>query len=156
VTPTYRGILLVEDNAADVEFILASLDGAGLTEGVRVARDGVEALEQLGCTEPTAAEPTDTLPRLVILDVKLPRINGLEVLQRLRAHPRTREVPVVMFTSSNIARDVAECYRLGANSYVQKPVEFERFRDVVRQLGVYWLSLNEPPRGQRGARRAPT
>lgn len=148
MTATYRGILLVEDNAADVEFILASLAGIGLSEQVIVARDGVEALDRLGCTP--GAGTVDVLPRLVILDIKLPRVNGLEVLQRMKAHPPTREVPVVMFTSSNIARDVTQCYRLGVNSYVQKPVEFDRFRDVVRRLGTYWMTVNEPPRGTRG------
>ena len=145
MSPAFRGILLVEDNAADVEFILASLESTELTEPVTVARDGVEALDILGCSDRTDLPAPDVLPRLVILDIKLPRVNGLEVLQRVRMHPATREIPVVMFTSSNMQRDVAECYRLGVNSYVQKPVEFERFREVVRQLGTYWLGVNEPP-----------
>ncbi len=145
MSPAFRGVLLVEDNAADVEFILGSLRSTGITEPVTVARDGVEALDALGCGERSDVPAPDVLPRLVILDIKLPRVNGFEVLQRVRMHPRTREIPVVMFTSSNIERDVAECYRLGVNSYVQKPVEFDRFRDVVRQLGTYWLGVNEPP-----------
>jgi len=145
VSPAFRGILLVEDNAADVEFILASLASTGIMEPVTVARDGVEALDILGCGDRTDVPDPDVLPRLVILDIKLPRVNGLEVLREVRGHPLTREIPVVMFTSSNMERDVAECYRLGVNSYVQKPVEFERFREVVRQLGTYWLGVNEPP-----------
>lgn len=145
MSPPFRGILLVEDNAADVEFILASLASTGIAAPVTVARDGVEALDILGCGDRPDAPTPDALPRLVILDIKLPRVNGLEVLQRVRVHPRTRQIPVVMFTSSNMERDVAECYRLGVNSYVQKPVEFERFREVVRQLGTYWLNVNEPP-----------
>ena len=149
MSPPFRGILLVEDNAADVEFILASLESTGITEAVTVARDGVEALDILGCGDRADVPAPDVLPRLVILDIKLPRVNGFEVLQRVRTHPLTREIPVVMFTSSNIERDVAECYRLGVNSYVQKPVEFERFRDVVRQLGTYWLGVNEPPGSAR-------
>ncbi len=149
MSPPFRGILVVEDNAADVEFILASLTNTGIAAPVTVARDGVEALDILGCGDRTDAAEPDVLPRLVILDLKLPRINGLEVLQRVRVHPRTRRIPVVMFTSSNMERDVAECYRLGVNSYVQKPVEFERFREVVRQLGTYWLNVNEPPGSAR-------
>lgn len=139
-------VLLVEDNAADVEFMLESLRGLGLVDDVAVARDGVEALRALGL-EPGSGEPPapDRLPRLVILDVKLPRLDGLEVLGRIKRHPATREIPVVMFTSSNLRRDVALGYHHGANSYVQKPVEFARFREVVNQLGQYWLSLNEPP-----------
>ncbi|HEU4990256.1 MAG: response regulator [Gemmatimonadota bacterium] len=145
MTPRQR-VLLVEDNAADVEFMLESLHGLGLVHDVAVARDGVEALRALGL-EPVGGEPpaADRLPRLVILDVKLPRLDGLEVLARIKRHPATREIPVVMFTSSNLRRDVALGYHNGANSYVQKPVEFARFREVVRQLGQYWLSLNEPP-----------
>jgi two-component system, response regulator len=153
VTSRFRGILLVEDNSADVEFIVTSLRACGLADQVRVARDGVEALETLGCSGRPGAEPTGALPRLVILDIKLPRLNGFEVLQQIREHPGTRQIPVVIFTSSNIARDIAEGYRLGANSYVQKPVEFERFREVVRQLGTYWLSVNEAPDGAGVGRR---
>jgi two-component system response regulator len=144
MTPPVR-LLLAEDNAAEAELILASLGDEHLADQVHVARDGVEALDFLFCRGPHAARAAAPPPRLAILDVKLPKIGGLEVLRELKADPRTRALPVVLLTSSNIDRDVVEAYRLGANSYIQKPMDFGRFRETVRRLGVYWLTMNQPP-----------
>jgi two-component system response regulator len=137
--------LLAEDNPADVELILATLETERLADQTHVARDGVEALDFLFCRGPHEARISVPPPRLAILDVKLPMIGGLEVLRQLRTDLRTRTVPVVLLTSSNIRQDVSEAYRLGANSYVQKPVDFGAFRDAIRLLGSYWLTVNEPP-----------
>lgn len=130
-------ILLVEDDPADVELTLRALSRHNLTNRVRTARDGVEALEYLFGNAP--------LPKLVLLDLKLPKMNGLEVLRHLKADARTHRIPVVMLTSSREAPDIAEAYELGANSYIVKPVEFESFVKAVSDLGLYWLLLNEPP-----------
>lgn len=134
-------VLVVEDNPDDVELTLRALKRMHLTNPVRVARDGVEALEILlgdGTTRPP-------LPRVVLLDLKLPRVGGLEVLARLREEERTRTLPVVVLTSSREEPDVKKAYALGVNSYVVKPVEFEKFVDVVGKVGQYWLLLNLPP-----------
>jgi len=136
-------LLLAEDNPSDTELILESL--AGLRERVFAVEDGVEALDFLFGRGDFAERAHLGLPRVVVLDVKLPKVGGFDVLRELRADPRTRKVPVVMLTSSNLERDVARGYELGANSYVQKPVDFDRFRETVRLLGLYWLSTNEPP-----------
>ncbi len=134
-------VLVVEDNPDDVELTLRALRRMHLTNPVRVARDGVEALEVLlgdGTTRPP-------LPRVVLLDLKLPRVGGLEVLARLRQEERTRTLPVVVLTSSREEPDVKQAYALGVNSYVVKPVEFEKFVDAVGRVGQYWLLLNLPP-----------
>ena len=134
-------VLVVEDNPDDVELTLRALKRMHLTNPVRVARDGVEALEILlgdGTTRPP-------LPRVVLLDLKLPRVGGLEVLARLREEERTRTLPVVVLTSSREEPDVKKAYALGVNSYVVKPVEFEKFVDAVGKVGQYWLLLNLPP-----------
>ena len=134
-------VLVVEDNPDDVELTLRALKRMHLTNPVRVARDGVEALEILlgdGTTRPP-------LPRVVLLDLKLPRVGGLEVLARLREEERTRTLPVVVLTSSREEPDVRKAYALGVNSYVVKPVEFEKFVDAVGKVGQYWLLLNLPP-----------
>jgi len=134
-------VLVVEDNPDDVELTLRALRRMHLTNPVRVARDGVEALEVLlgdGTTRPP-------LPRVVLLDLKLPRVGGLEVLARLRQDERTRTLPVVVLTSSREEPDVKKAYALGVNSYVVKPVEFEKFVDAVGRVGQYWLLLNLPP-----------
>ena len=136
-------LLLAEDNPSDTELILESL--SGLRERVFTVEDGVEALDFLFSRGRFAGRAQSSMPRVVMLDVKLPKIGGFEVLRALRADPRTRRIPVVMLTSSNLERDVARGYELGANSYVQKPVDFDRFRETVRLLGLYWLSINEPP-----------
>jgi two-component system, response regulator len=136
-------LLLAEDNPSDAELILESL--ASLRERVFAVEDGVEALDFLFARGNFAERALMALPRVVVLDVKLPKIGGLDVLRELRADSRTRGVPIVMLTSSNLENDVARAYELGANSYVQKPVDFDHFRETVRLLGLYWLLTNEPP-----------
>ena len=135
-----RLILLVEDDADDEELTLRALREAGVAHEVVVVHDGAEALEVLGAT----GEPAARVPQLVLLDLKLPKLGGLEVLQRLRSDPRAAPVPVVVLTSSSEEDDIVASYRLGANSFVRKPVEFPRFAEAVRQIGAYWLLLNEP------------
>jgi two-component system response regulator len=140
-----RPILLVEDNPDDEALTLRALRKANVSNEVVVARDGVEALDYLlstGRHAEAAARPT---PQVILLDLKLPKVDGLEVLRRLRADERTRLLPVVILTSSNEEQDLIEGYRLGANSYVRKPVDFGHFADAVRQLGLYWLIVNQPP-----------
>lgn len=140
-----RIILLVEDNRDDVELTLRALRSNHIMNEVVVARDGVEALDYFfGEGKYAGAGPT-VMPQVVLLDLKLPKIDGMEVLRRLRENERTRYLPVVILTSSKEQVDVIKGYRLGANSYVQKPVDFGEFRDAVRQLGLYWLLLNESP-----------
>ena len=140
-----RAILLVEDNQDDEELTLRALSRNNISNQVQVVRDGQEALDWLEGTGPHAARNPDDVPALILLDLKLPKVDGLEVLRRLRANPRTALVPVVILTSSKEERDRASGYQNGANSYVQKPVDFTQFVDAVRQLGMYWLMLNEPP-----------
>ncbi|NOK34122.1 response regulator [Corallococcus exercitus] len=135
-------ILLVEDNADDVDLTLIAFERAGLSAQVVVARDGVEALDYLFGTGAHAGRDVREQPRVVLLDLNLPRVSGHEVLQRMRADPRTREVPVVVLTSSLEERDLRESYRHFANSYVRKPVNFDEFIEVTKQLGVYWTTLN--------------
>lgn len=133
-------VLLVEDNPDDVELTLRALKRSHLMNPVRVARDGAEAIEIL-----FGAGPRQTLPRVVLLDLKLPRVNGLEVLERIRREESTRTLPVVVLTSSREEPDVKRAYELGANSYIVKPVEFEKFVAAVAEVGLYWLVLNQPP-----------
>jgi len=137
-------MLLAEDNPSDADLVLASLARDGLADSVHVAHDGVEALDFAFCRGQYADRDCAPALRVIVLDVKLPKIDGFEVLRELRANPRTCRIPVVMLTSSNIERDVARGYELGANSYLQKPVDFQRFRETVRHLGVYWMTMNEP------------
>jgi two-component system response regulator len=138
-------ILLVEDNPDDEELTLLAFKKSNILNEVIVARDGVEALDYLfGAGKWTGRDPAQR-PQIILLDLKLPRLSGLEVLERLRADPRTQLIPVVVLTSSSEEEDVLASYRLRANSYVRKPVEFHRFVDAVRQLGLYWLLLNEAP-----------
>lgn len=135
-------ILLVEDNPNDVELTLHSLKKNKLANRIHVARDGEEALEYVfGAGDPASRTLTD-LPKLILLDLKLPKVDGLEVLRRIKADPRTKTTPVVMLTSSREERDVVKSYNLGANSYIVKPVDFESFSEAVKQLGFYWLLLN--------------
>jgi two-component system, response regulator len=138
-------ILLVEDNRDDVELTVMALTEAKITNPVVVARDGVEALDYLLGTGAFAGRDVTDQPVVVLLDIKLPLLNGIDVLKRMRADERTRRTPVVMLTSSTEQTDIAQTYELGANSYVQKPVEFEGFVAAARQLGLYWTVLNEPP-----------
>jgi len=134
-----RSILLVEDNPDDEALTIRALTRHNITNAIVVAHEGEEALEIL------LGEEAGELPSVVLLDLKLPKVDGLEVLSRLRADERTRLLPVVVLTSSSEERDIVESYQLGANSYVRKPVEFEQFIHAVCQLGLYWLLVNEPP-----------
>jgi two-component system, response regulator len=138
-------ILLVEDNPDDELLALRALRKNNVTNEVVVARDGVEALDYLFASGPHAGRDTSTMPHLILLDLKLPRVNGLEVLKRLRSDERTRLIPVVILTSSRERSDMLDGYGLGANSYVRKPVNFEQFVKAVEQLKLYWLGLNEAP-----------
>lgn len=138
-------ILLVEDNQDDVELTLHALRKEKLANSIHVARDGEEALEFLFCNGTHAERSFDHPPKLVLLDLKLPKVDGMEVLKRLKADPRTRTIPVVILTSSKEERDLVQGYGLGANSYIQKPVDFEQFRDTVKSVGFYWLLINQAP-----------
>lgn len=137
-------ILLVEDNKDDVELTLHVLRKENLANNIHVARDGEEALEFLFCNGVHADRSFDLPPRLILLDLKLPKVDGMEVLKRLKADERTRTIPVVILTSSREERDLGDGYGLGANSYIQKPVDFEQFRDTVKNVGQYWLLINQP------------
>ncbi len=138
-------ILLVEDNSDDEALILRALKKNNIANKVIVARDGVEALEYLFCRGAHAGRDPLDLPQLIMLDLKLPRIDGLEVLRQLRAEFRTRLIPVVILTSSDEEQDIIESYSLGANSYIRKPVDFDQFIEAVRQVGLYWLVLSLVP-----------
>jgi len=135
-------ILLIEDNDDDVELTLMAFRRSRLANEIVVARDGVEALEILHGTKTTAPQP---LPTVVLLDLKLPRVDGFEILRRIREHPTTRLLPVVVLTSSAQERDLVQTYASGANSYIVKPVDFEQFLDSAKQIGMYWLMLNRTP-----------
>jgi len=138
-------ILLVEDNPDDVELTLRAFRKSKIANEVVVARDGVEALDYLFATGPHVGRDNSVLPQLVLLDLKLPRLDGLQVLERIRAHPKTKLLPVVILTSSTEQPDLLTGYTLGANSYIRKPVDFQEFLVAVRRLGLYWLLLNQPP-----------
>ncbi len=140
-----HAILLVEDNPDDVELTQRAFEAQHISNPVVVAEDGVAALEYLFGTGKYAGRDLTDLPAVVLLDLKLPRIDGLEVLQRVRSDPRTRLLPVVVLTSSREEQDIVQSYSLGANSYVRKPVDFSQFTEAVKQLGIYWLLINEPP-----------
>ncbi|NOY66780.1 MAG: response regulator [Gammaproteobacteria bacterium] len=136
-------ILLVEDNPDDEALTLRALKKNNISNEVHVARDGVEALDFLFCREAHADRNSASQPQLILLDLKLPRMDGLEVLKEIRANPLTKLLPVVILTTSNEDCDVIGSYELGANSFIRKPVDFDQFMDAVRQLGLYWLVLNE-------------
>jgi two-component system response regulator len=138
-------ILLVEDNPDDVKLTLRALKKSNILNEVVVAEDGVDALDFLFGTGKYAGRDTRVLPQLILLDLKMPKMDGLEVLQRLRADQMTKLLPVVVLTTSSEDKDRVESYKLGANSYVRKPVNFDQFVEAVRQLGLYWLVLNEAP-----------
>jgi len=139
-------LLIVEDNPQDLELALRALRKANLANAIQVARDGAEALEFVFCEGPHARRKITDGPKLILLDLKLPKVDGLEVLRRIKSDPRTRIIPVVVLTSSKEQRDVVESYQFGVNSYIVKPVNFEGFVDAVRSLGLYWLLLNQPPK----------
>lgn len=138
-------ILLIEDNAEDVEITLRAFQKYQLANKIHVVRDGEEALECLFSTGRYAERSACVNARLILLDLKLPKVDGLEILQRCKSDPRTKNIPVVILTSSREDRDLVESYNLGVNSYVVKPVDFSQFTEAVRQLGLYWMVLNERP-----------
>lgn len=144
--PIPVGLLLVEDNPHDLEMTMRALRKANITNSIQVARDGAEALEYLFCEGAFANREIADIPELVLLDLKLPKVDGIEVLRRIKEDPRTRMIPVVVLTSSKEQSDVVETYQLGVNSYIVKPVDFEGFFEAVRKLGLYWLLLNHPPK----------
>lgn len=137
-------ILVAEDNLSDAELMTTSLATRSPPRRVHVVHDGEEALDFVFARGAYDDRASEAPPRVILLDVSLPKINGLDVLRTLKTDPRTAPIPVVMLTSSNVERDVLRGYRYGANSYVQKPIEFTRFRDVVRQIADYWMTVNEP------------
>ena len=139
-------ILLVEDNPDDVELTLRALKNQNVSNHIEVVRDGAEALDFIFCTGKYEHRSIENTPRLILLDLKLPKVDGLGVLEKIKSDPRTKAIPVVILTSSREERDIVESYKLGVNSYITKPVDFEQFSESVRQLGLYWLLLNEPPK----------
>lgn len=145
-----RSILLVEDNPDDEFLTLRALKENQIKNEVVVVHDGVEALEYLFGTGAHESRDLSVMPQVILLDIKLPRIDGLEVLRRLRADERTTLLPVVILTSSAEEQDLINGYKLGANSYIRKPVDFDKFAEAVRQLGLYWLVLNETPKPKPG------
>jgi CheY-like chemotaxis protein len=140
-------VLLVDDNETDVELTVRALRRRKLANSIHVAPDGAAALDFLFCRGAYADRSFASPPRVVLLDLKMPKVDGIEVLRALREDPRTRAIPVAILTSSKEQRDIVEGYRLGVNAYVQKPVDFDEFRSVIEQLGTFWLVLNQPPPG---------
>jgi CheY-like chemotaxis protein len=139
-------ILLVEDNQDDLDMALRALRKANLTNKIQTVRDGAEALEFIFCEGAFAGRKLEKPPKVVLLDLKLPKVDGMEVLKRIKADPRTKTIPVVILTSSKEQKDVIESYNLGVNSYIVKPVNFEQFAAAVQELGMYWLLHNQPPK----------
>jgi two-component system response regulator len=137
-------LLLIEDNPQDLELALLALQQGPFAPRVHVARDGAEALDFIFCEGPYAERHFTNQPKVILLDLKLPKIDGLDVLRRLKQDPRTALIPIVVLTSSKEQSDVVESYKLGVNSYIVKPVNFERFTEAVRDLGLYWMRLNQP------------
>jgi CheY-like chemotaxis protein len=139
-------ILLVEDNPDDLDMALYALGNARVASRIQVARDGAEALDFIFCRGPHAGRNIENGPKVILLDLKLPKVDGLEVLRAIKGNPRTQLIPVVMLTSSQEQSDIVESYKLGVNSYIVKPVDFKQFADAVQKLGLYWLLLNQAPR----------
>lgn len=138
-------ILLVEDDPRDVRLTMRELQVDRLNTKVELCRDGAEALDFLFCKGPYHERSIDRPPKLVLLDLKLPKVDGLQVLREVKSNPATQAIPVVVLTSSKEERDMVESYKLGVNSYIQKPVDFEKFRETIRTLGLYWIGVNQPP-----------
>ena len=138
-------ILLVEDDLADVELALHVLRHNNLANWIQVMRDGEEALDFVFCRGAFSTRAFDHQPKLILLDLKLPKVDGIEVLRQIKSDPRTKPIPVIVLTSSKEERDLVASYQLGVNSYIQKPVDFDQFRETVKQLGLYWLLVNQPP-----------
>ncbi len=138
-------ILIVEDTPQDLDLALRALRKAKLANRIHVARDGAEAMDFIFCEGEYSSRSIENAPRVILLDLKLPKVDGLEILQRVKNDPRTRSIPVVVLTSSKEQNDVIESYHLGVNSYIVKPVNFEQFTEAVQKLGLYWLLLNHPP-----------
>ena len=143
--PHQTEILLVEDSQDDLDMTLRALRKANMANHIQIARDGAEAMDFIFCEGAHAARKIENIPKLILLDLKLPKIDGLEVLKRIKGDPRTRMIPVVVLTSSKEQNDVIKSYGLGGNSYIVKPVDFESFAAAVQKLGMYWLLLNQPP-----------
>jgi two-component system response regulator len=137
-------ILLVEDNQDDMDLALHVLRREKVANRISVARDGEEALDFLFCRGVFAERPFEGPPKLVLLDLKLPKVDGMEVLRQVKSDPRTKNIPVVIMTSSKEERDLVKGYNLGANSYIQKPVDFDKFRETIKSVGLYWLVINQP------------
>ena len=138
-------ILLVEDDPDDLELALHALNDEHICNRIQVARDGEEALDFLFCRGPFSGRNPECHPKVILLDLKLPKVDGLEVLQQIKANPRTSALPVVILTSSKQERDMVQGYRFGVNSYIQKPVDFDQFRTAIKRLGYYWLVVNQAP-----------
>ena len=143
--PSAVEILLVEDNPADLELTLHAFKTHNLASRVHVVRDGAEAVEFLFSSGANGVRSAEEGPKVILLDLKLPKVDGLEVLRRIKTHERLRTIPVVVLTSSQQESDIVQSYHLGVNSYIVKPVDFDHFAEAVRQLGLYWLLLNQPP-----------
>lgn len=141
-------ILLVDDSPEDVDLALHALRAQNLANNITIARDGEEALDFLFCRGAFSERSFNSSPKLILLDLKLPKVDGMQVLQQIKGDSRTKNIPVVMMTSSKEERDVVKSYDLGVNSYIQKPVEFDDFRGVVKSLGLYWLVINQRPIGR--------
>jgi len=139
-------ILIIEDNMSDAEMTIRALKKNNLTNKLLHLKDGVEALDFLFARGNYSGRKVENIPKVILLDLKMPKVNGLQVLQKLKSDERTKKIPVVILTSSNEDPDIQECYRLGVNSYVVKPVQFEQFVKSVSELGLYWMMLNQPPR----------
>lgn len=145
MTNRSEDILLVEDDSADAELTLMAIGNEKLATNVHVARDGAEALDFIFCRGSYSGRKFDCPPKLILLDLKLPKVSGHQVLRAIKSDPRTRSIPVVVLTSSAQDRDLVECYRSGTNSYIQKPVDLQKFQDTVRDFGTYWLRVNQGP-----------
>jgi CheY-like chemotaxis protein len=144
-TDNFVEILLIEDNPYDIELTLNVLKENNLANNIQVVKDGEEALDFIFGTGKYNSRDVNAKPRIILLDLKLPKVNGIEILQKIREDDRTKYIPVVVLTSSNEERDIVDAYKLGVNSYIVKPVQFESFIKTVKDLGMYWLLINQPP-----------